>query len=148
MRRHLWLSLGLGLLTLGASAQWTNPAEEIPAYHDAAPAKGVKLSPILSGKQLTGPNFTYSWQVKVYHEAARIPNVLYQLPCYCHCDRALGHHSLHSCFAGLHGAECQTCAMEEAYAYRMTRKGWTPQQIRGGIERGEWKKIDLNNLGA
>jgi hypothetical protein len=28
----------------------------------------------------------------------------------------------------------------------MTRKGWTPEQIRAGIERGEYKKIDLNTI--
>ena len=54
--------------------------------------------------------FQYPWQKKVYEDAAKVPNVLYQLPCYCHCDRALGHASLHSCFEGMHGAECSTCA--------------------------------------
>ena len=148
MPQRLWLSLGLALLTLGASAQWTNPTADIPAYHVSAPEKTETLPPILSGKQLTGPAFTYPWQVEVYKQAARIPNVLYQLPCYCRCDRALGHHSLRSCFEGLHGAECGTCAKEEAYAYRMTRKGWTPQKIREGIERGDWRTIELKQVGA
>ncbi len=152
-RHYLGLSLGLALLLLSVSAQWTSaqfssPVEEIPAHHDAAPPLAPKQPPILSGKQLTGPSFVYPWQVKVYKEAARIPNVLYQLPCYCHCDRALGHTSLRSCFEGLHGAECGTCAKEGFYAYQMTRKGWTPQQIRAGIERGDYKKINLQQVGA
>lgn len=148
LSRRFWLPCALVLLTLAASAQWTDPAQDIPAFHDAPPASNVKLPPILSGKQLTGPNFTYPWQKKVYLQAARIPNVLYQLPCYCRCDRGLGHQSLHSCFEGLHGAECSTCAKEGAYAYQMTRQGWTPKQIRIGIERGDWKSIDLTKTGS
>jgi hypothetical protein len=32
---------------------------------------------------------------------------------------------------------------EDLYAYEQTRKGKTPTQIRAGIERGEWEKVDL-----
>jgi len=128
-------------------AQWSDPQQEIPAYHPEAPAKGQTLPPILSGNQLTGAFFREKWQVEVYREAAQIPGVLYQLPCYCRCDRALGHTSLHSCFEGNHGAICSTCAAEEAYAYKMTKLGRTPQQIREGIERREYETIDLDALG-
>lgn len=128
-------------------AQYSDPQEDIPAYHAEAPAENQNLPPVLSGNQLTGPFFREKWQVIVYKQAARIPNVLYQLPCYCRCDRALGHKSLHSCFEGTHGAICATCAAEEAYAYKMTKLGKTPEQIRSGIEAGDYKSIDLDALG-
>jgi hypothetical protein len=128
-------------------AQWSDPAADIPAYHPQPPAKGETLPPLLSGDQLAGPFFREKWQVEVYKEAAQIPGVLYQLPCFCRCDRALGHTSLHSCFEGTHGAICSTCAEEGAYAYRMTKQGWTPKQIRAGIERREYESIDLDALG-
>jgi Protein of unknown function with PCYCGC motif len=144
--KRIFLTAALGLFTIVGYAQWSNPDDEIPAYHPAPPTK--PLPPILSGSQLTGEYFRYPWQVKVYREAARIPSVLYQLPCYCRCDRALGHTSLHSCFEGTHGAICSTCAQEEAYAYKMTKLGWTPKQIRAGIERKEYEQIDLNKLGT
>jgi len=131
----------------GVAAQWTDPQADIPAYHPQPPAKGQVLPPILAGRQLTGPFFREKWQVAVYQEAAQIPNVLYQLPCYCRCDRALGHHSLHSCFEGTHGAVCETCAMEEAYAYKMTKLGWSPAKIRDGIEHKDFTSIDLDALG-
>ena len=143
MRTRFWLTIAIALVCVAANAQWTNPGTDIPAFHNNAPARSAVLPPILHGKQLTGPNFQLAWQVKVYQDAAKIPNVLYQLPCYCHCDRALGHQSLRSCFEGLHGAECGTCAKEGFYAYQMTRKGRTPKQIRAGIERGDWQKVDL-----
>ncbi len=107
--RRMVVCLAVGMLTVAAYAQWL-PNEDVPAYHTVAPARGVKLPALLSGNQLSGPNFQYAWQKTVYEDAAKVPNVLYQLPCFCRCDRALGHTSLHSCFEGLHGAECSTCA--------------------------------------
>jgi len=145
--KQVLISAGLALVTLAGYAQWSNPADDIPAYHSQAPEKGAALPAILSGAQLTGPYFHYAWQVKVYQQAAKVPNVLYQLPCYCRCDKALGHTSLHSCFEGTHGAICSTCAKEGAYAYKMTKLGKTPKQIREGIERKEYEQIDLDALG-
>ncbi|HEV2709781.1 MAG TPA: CYCXC family (seleno)protein [Edaphobacter sp.] len=131
----------LGLVTMVASAQWTNPSDDVPAYNATAPRK--HLPPVLSGSQLTGPYFTHPYQVTVYKMAAKIPAVLHQEPCYCHCDRVMGHNSLHSCFEGTHGAACSTCMREAVYAYQQTKKGETPAQIRAGIERGDWQTIDL-----
>jgi hypothetical protein len=147
MMKRTLLCVALGLATVAGYAQWSNPEDEIPAYHTAAPAKGEKLAPILSGNQLSGPYFRYPWQVKVYQQAAKIPNVLYQLPCYCRCDKALGHASLHSCFEETHGAICSTCAKEGAYAYKMTKLGKTPREIRAGIEHKDYEQIDLDALG-
>jgi len=136
--------VGLVLVTLAASAQFTNPAFDIPAYNVAPPTH--PLPPILSGSQLSGPNFAHSYQVTAYKMAAQVSPVLHQEPCYCHCDRAMGHNSLHSCFEGLHGAECSTCMKEGVYTYLETKKGHTPAQIRAGIERGEWQAIDLETI--
>jgi Protein of unknown function with PCYCGC motif len=131
----------LGLVTMAASAQWTNPSDDVPAYNAKAPSK--PLPPILSGNQLTGIYFSHPYQVIAYKMAAKIPEVLHQQPCYCHCDRAMGHNSLHSCFEGTHGAACSTCMKEAIYAYQQTKKGQTPSQIRAAIERGEWQYVDL-----
>jgi Protein of unknown function with PCYCGC motif len=133
--------LALGLVTIAASAQWTNPSDDVPAYNAKAPVK--PLPAVLSGDQLTGIYFTHPYQVTVYKMAAAIPVVLHQQPCYCHCDRAMRHNSLHSCFEGTHGAACSTCMKEVIYAYELTKKGQTPAQIRAGIERGEWQDVDL-----
>jgi hypothetical protein len=141
-------SLLIGTLTVAGYAQWSNPADDIPAYNSQPPIAGTKLLPIMSGSQLTGDYFKYPWQVKVYKEAATIQPVLHQLPCYCRCDRAMGHNSLHSCFEGTHGAICSTCAKEEHYAYLMTQQKKTAQQIRGGIERKEYESIDLQSVGV
>ena len=124
-------------------AQWSNPADDIPAYHASAPLHVSTLPPILAGSKLTGENFRYPWQVHVYQETAKIGSVIYQLPCNCRCDRALGHTSLRSCFEGLHGTECSTCAKEGFYAYQQTKLGKTPAQIRAAIARHEYESIVL-----
>lgn len=146
MVKRSLLSLLLAMMTAAAFAQWSNPGDDIPAYN-AQPPK-AKLPPILHGAQLQSSPFRYPWQVKVYQQAAKIPAVLHQLPCYCRCDRALGHNSLHSCFENTHGAECSTCAKEAFYAYKMTQQGKTPKQIREGIERKEHESIQLESAGS
>jgi len=145
MLKSRWiLGVAVCALTAMSYAQWSNPADDVPAYHPSAPLHVSKLPAILSGAKLTGDNFRYPWQVHVYRDAARVGSVLYQLPCNCRCDRALGHTSLRSCFEGLHGAECSTCAKEGFYAYQQTRLGKTPAQIRAGISRHEYESIDLD----
>ena len=143
-RYRLALAAAVFLLTAASYAQWANPADEVPAYHPSAPLKISALPPILSSSKLTGENFRYPWQVHVYQQAAKVGNVLYQLPCYCHCDRALGHTSLRSCFEGLHGTECSTCAKEGFYAYQQTKLGKSPAQIRDAIiNQHAYESIDL-----
>ena len=141
--RRLFLALSVFALTAASYAQFSNPAEDVPAYHPAAPLKISALPPILSGDKLTGDNFKYDWQKHVYQQVAKVSSVVYQLPCNCRCDRALGHTSLRSCFEGLHGTECSTCAKEGLFAYQQTKLGKSPAQIREAIARHEYESIDL-----
>jgi hypothetical protein len=141
--RRWAVALVLATATAISYAQWSNPADDIPAYHATAPLKITTLPPILSGTKLTGDNFRFGWQKHVYEQAAKVSNVLYQLPCNCRCDRALGHTSLRSCFEGLHGTECSTCAKEGLYAYQQTKLGKTPAQIRTAIAHHEYESIPL-----
>ena len=138
------LGLAVFFLTVASYAQWTNPADDVPAYHPSAPLKVSALPPILSGSKLTGENFRFPWQVHVYQQAGKIGNVLYQLPCNCRCDRALGHTSLRSCYEGLHGTECSTCAKEAFYTYRQLKLGKSVVEIRAGIARRDYEAIDLD----
>jgi len=144
MKSRWALALAAFALTAASYAQWSNPAEDIPAYHPAAPLHVGALPPILAGTRLTGENFRYPWQTHVYQQVAKVSGVVYQLPCNCRCDRALGHTSLRSCFEGLHGTECSTCAQEGFFAYQQTKLGKTPAQIRAAIARHEYEKIDLD----
>jgi len=137
------VALAVFTVTAASYAQWSNPAADVPAYHSSAPLNLQSIPPLLRGAQLTGPNFQYHWQVSAYKLAAQVPGVIYQLPCNCRCDRALGHTSLHSCYENMHATECSTCAQEGFYAYNKTKAGWTPAQIRAGIARHDYESIDL-----
>ena len=141
--RRWALALVFSLGTAISYAQWSNPADDIPAYHPAAPLKVSALPPILAGSKLSGDNFRYPWQTHVYQQVAKVGSVAYQLPCNCRCDRALGHTSLRSCFEGLHGTECSTCAKEGLFAAQQTKLGKSPTQIRAAIGRHEYESIAL-----
>jgi hypothetical protein len=156
LKRGLMLGFVV-VLTLALSAPWGVSAEQqastdegsrVPAFNPGPPVKGAQLPPILGKDQLWGNNEQYPFQTHAYELAAKIPNVIYQQPCYCYCDR-MGHKSLRSCFEGAHGAQCSTCMKELYYSYQMTTKQHkTAAQIRKGIIAGEWKQIDLQTAAA
>lgn len=142
-KRSLFAGLAVATVTAASYAQWSSPADDVAAYHPSAPLKVSALPPILAGAKLTGEDFRYPWQVHVYQQAAKVGNVLYQLPCNCRCDRSVGHTSLRSCFETLHGTRCDICAKEALFAYQQTKLGKAPAQIRSAIARHEYESIDL-----
>jgi hypothetical protein len=110
--------------------------EPVPAYHTQLPNSPL---PQTLDPQL----FTAVVVQNAYTLAARVKKLLYQQPCYCHCDQSQGHGSLLDCFAGKHGSNCNVCMAEDFYTYEQSRKGKTAAQIRAGITSGEWKNVDL-----
>jgi hypothetical protein len=138
----------VALVAISTSAQFSNSQGEMPAYHSNSPVKGQKLPPIASPEQVHQMEIKYPFQPRAYEAARKVPRVLYQLPCFCFCDRSAGHSSLHTCFEGAHGSHCGTCMQEAFYAYQMTKLGKTPKQIREGVIRGDYKSIDLQKMGG
>ena len=133
-------------VTLTTSAQWPATQDEggIPAYNAGPPPAGTKLPALLTKADLWGADAKYPYQTHAYELASKIPTVLHQQPCYCHCDR-MGHNSLHSCYENTHGAQCSICLRELYYSYQQHKDGKTAAQIRAGIIKGEWKSIDLQS---
>lgn len=120
-----------------ASRAAQNDAEEpVPAYHKEAPQGPLPstMSPSLFANVVVQ---------NAYAISARVKKILYQQPCYCHCDRSQGHGSLLDCFASKHASECNICIGEGFYAYEQSKKGKTAAQIRAGIEHGEWQRVDM-----
>jgi Protein of unknown function with PCYCGC motif len=112
-------------------------ATDVPAFHNEAPAGALPAT-------MSPDNFSDPVVQNAYALAAHVKKVLYQQPCYCHCDRSQGHESLLDCFVSKHGAGCETCVREDLYAYEQTHKGKTPAQIRAGIIQGEWQSVDIS----
>ncbi len=119
-----------------SNSQQDAPAEPVPAFHDSVPTGPLPatMSPSL---------FTDPVAQNAYALAARVKKILYQQPCYCHCDRSQGHGSLLDCFVSKHAAACGICEREDFYAYEQSHKGKTGAQIREGIERGDWQGVDM-----
>lgn len=113
-----------------------NNGEPVPAFHAQPPTADLPptMDPSLYSEKIV---------FNAYTLAARIEKVLYQEPCYCHCDREYGHGSLLDCYVGRHASVCGTCIKELFYSYEQTRRGKTPAQIREAIIHGDWQNVEL-----
>jgi hypothetical protein len=138
--------LGAGVLFLSAlavvvvpnlaAARAQNAAlEDVPAYHTQLPPGPLPAT--MNPAQFENPLVK-----NAYALAAHDKKLLYQQPCYCHCDRSQGHASLLDCFTGQHAAVCSTCLLEGLYVSEQSRRGKSAAQIRKDIEAGEWQKVD------
>src|SRR5882762_10031220 len=124
-----------------------SPNEPTPAFHAEAPKDA--LPPTMEASL-----FTDIQTFNAYVVAGRSQRVLYQQPCYCHCDRSQGHGSLLDCFASKHGAECGTCIREDFTRTSNPRRGkalrrfarvlsresgsrWTPLSTRSRCPQGD-----------
>jgi uncharacterized protein with PCYCGC motif len=140
----------LGVLAILLAAAMThaqlNQQPAVPAFHPAAPSATTKLPPLVTQKDLTPQGLIAPAQTESYKAAAISSSLLYQMPCYCYCDRSHGHSSLRSCFESTHGAYCGTCIQEALYTYRQSKKGMSAKAIRDGIMHGDYKLVDLQNV--
>jgi hypothetical protein len=118
-------------------AQEKSQAPDVPAYH--ATRSKEPLPETLDPSQ-----FPDQQTKNVYALAAKVKNVLYRQPCYCHCDKEMGHTSLLSCYTDRHASVCSLCQKEAVLVYTETQKGKTPAQIRKEIIDGKWKDVDLS----
>jgi hypothetical protein len=135
------MAIGLVLIPQRASSRPAEASQDanvepVPAFHSSVPA--APLPATLSPELFTDPVAQNAYSI-----AARIKKILYQEPCYCHCDRSQGHGSLLDCYVSKHAAACGICEREDFYAYEQSRKGKTGAQIREGIERGDWQGVDM-----
>src|SRR6202167_2094942 len=123
------------------SAVDSSQQRDVPAYHASRPK--TPLPETLHPEQ-----FTDVQTQNVYALAAKVKSVLYQQPCYCHCDKEMGHTSLLSCYTDRHASVCALCQKEAVLAYTESQQGKTAAQIRKDIMDGKWKDVDLSKYEA
>jgi hypothetical protein len=140
---HAQSSSAPGAAPVGSAAQAKAPMSaaanrkaDIPAYHADA-AKGPLPETLDPGQFLDAETRN------VYTRAAKEKDFLYQQPCYCRCDKEVGHKSLLDCFTDYHGAHCVLCKKEAVFTYTESQQGKTAAQIRQEIMDGKWKDVDL-----
>jgi hypothetical protein len=134
----------MGTLLLGAPihaiSQATAPSNKVPKFH-AQPPNGALQQVRNPAQYAANPTVE-----RIYQLAAAIRPVLYQLPCYCSCDREEGHASLLDCYVSTHAVQCLICQREAVFAFRQTRRGKHPRQIREEILRGDWKSEIIDDI--
>ena len=108
------------------TASSMNTDSRVPAHYNTAPA-ATELGPVLDPAQFTGK------AREAYEAVKAAPVTIAQMPCYCHCDRGMGHKSLHSCFEDDHAAHCAVCVDEALMAYRLQKEGLSASEIRERI---------------
>ncbi|HET6929233.1 MAG TPA: PCYCGC motif-containing (lipo)protein [Candidatus Acidoferrum sp.] len=113
-----------------------------PAYHQEPPTGS--LPETLAPSQFADDKVAFV----AYSVAAKIRELLYQEPCYCECDRFAGHQSLLDCYTSKHGRGCAKCQAEAFFIYEQSRTGKTPAEIRQAMERGDYRKIDVQKYAA
>lgn len=131
----LGISLMYAPLMLQRPAQDAPPSSTVPPFHTPAEAASplpLTLSPSLFKQQ---PEVE-----RAYQAAQQIPEVLAQMPCYCHCDR-IGHRSLHQCYTTDHAGSCQICITEALLAEKLHKARRSIEEIRQAIVRGDWRGL-------
>ena len=131
-----------GVLFMRSSGKSTQraPTPASESHSDASHSHGARvpafqkaseigtLPPTLAANRFTGKSR------EAYVVAKEIPATLAQLPCYCECDKAFGHKSLHSCFVDDHASQCAVCVDEALLAYKLQKEEkLTPEQVRERI---------------
>jgi len=102
------------------------PKQPVPAYQSEASL--AKLGPTL-------PPESFKGEVKAAYAAVReIPKIIARFPCYCNCDRSLGHKSLYSCFEDDPAAGCGICMNSALKAYKLLKEQkMSVEQIRAEL---------------
>ena len=150
------LVAGLFALVLAASPLASRMEAQDPHDHGGPPAKPSTqpkwLKPVAPHRLPQLPYEGYpaprpmSVVQNVYEFAARHPEVLNYMPCFCGCERSAGHRGNHDCFVrrrdaqgrvvewDSHGYGCAVCIDVARDAMQMFNAGATVTSIRAAID--------------
>lgn len=99
------------------------PKPTMPAFQSEESAKNLPAT--------LSPEIFKGETKAAYTVVKEIPDTIAQLPCYCRCDKAMGHKSLHTCYVDDHAAQCGVCMNSALKAYKLKKeKKMTAAQIR------------------
>lgn len=134
--------------TVGASPQHDHDHGVVAAPRAFAPQKAapanVPLPPLPS--EGYAPSRPMEVVKATYEFAARHPEVLQYVPCYCGCDRSAGHRGNHDCFVKRRGADgrilewdshgygCAICMDVARDSMQLFNSGAKPAAIRAAID--------------
>jgi hypothetical protein len=136
--QNAMLAAGVASTAVNMCLRMETPAKARHAYHEEPPTGPLPatLDPAQFAENKTA--------FVVYSIAAKIPELLYQEPCFCSCDKREGHQSLLDCYTGWHGYGCITCQTEVIFIYEQSKLGKSAAQIRKALENDDLWKVELN----
>jgi hypothetical protein len=151
MRKRLAPALAL-LLLVGAAwiliINWNSVSARLQdvfassGYHNGPPSGSLP-------NVLDPTNFPDNPSAQVaYSLAAKLPEILYQIPCACPCHKMEQHQSLYDCFRTKHGEFCHACKMEAIYCFEARKRGLTAAAIRKEIIERRWTTLNLDEYVA
>lgn len=130
------VSFAASLARVSDGKSQVRPADE-RKFHDHLPAQELPLT--LDPAEFKENRSAFA----AYTLAAGIKDILYQVPCYCGCDKERGHESLLDCFTTRHGVHCPICQKEVFYCDEQTTKKHTAAWIREQLKKGKSDRVDL-----
>lgn len=92
---------------------------------------------LIETRPLMAPNRFKGRVSAVYRWAAEIPEVFDALYCYCGCKEnpRFKHKTLLTCYTDTHAAKCGICLKEGQMAWELTKRGMSPTEIRGEVDK-------------
>jgi hypothetical protein len=92
---------------------------------------------LIETRPLMAPNRFKGRVSEVYKWAAEIPEVFDSLYCYCGCKEnpRFKHKTLLTCYTDTHASKCGICLKEGQMAWELTKKGMSPTEIRGEVDK-------------
>ena len=137
----------LGLCVVAASAQQQQHSHGAPAARAVVPQKAAPAGPLPPLPKVSfEPSAPMAVVQQVYEFAARHPEVLQYMPCYCGCER-VGHGGNHDCFVksrasngritewDAHGIGCAVCLNVGFRAMTLFNQNKTVAEIRATIDK-------------
>jgi Protein of unknown function with PCYCGC motif len=109
------------------------------AYHREPPSKDIPKT--LDPAEFQDNKAAFA----AYSIAAKIPELLFQEPCYCMCDKFQGHTSLLDCYVARHGMVCHICQMEVLFINEQHNLGESAAEIRQALEEGTYSRLGLDH---
>ena len=115
----------------------------VPANQESAAQASVQTIPmtsrddLLEDRPLLDPDLFNGRVRQVYQWAHEEPAAFDALYCYCRCKEnpRFKHRTLLTCYIDDHAANCGVCLDEGEMAWKMTKDGKTPAEIRKFIDK-------------
>ena len=136
-----FLVMVIYLAVQGRNVAPSNPETGAQAGVPSIPA--TSRDDLLENRPLLSPDLFNGRVRKVYRWAHEVPAAFDALYCYCRCKEnpRFKHRTLLTCYVDDHAANCGVCLDEGEMAWKLTKDGKSPAEIRKIVDKKYAKKF-------